>query len=406
MAKAVATCRCKTCGNEFTATTIKYNRREADKWEEWASEHLTECDNCANERIKAEREAEAQKCAELAKEADLPELTGSPKQIAWAERIRINFYLPSMEHIEKMKASLSTYTENRQEIIERQPDIAEKLQKRLDELKVFATWLFSKSESTFWIDNRDWFAIPESKGIETIKRVFMERFKSEFIPEEIREEEQAREKEKNTIIEPENKSHAVICVVTCSGNAVTVKSDYDSEMPKVVKAHGYRWNGSVWGRKMNYSTGSAEDRAIEIANALLVAGFPVKIDRELADRAVNGDYTSEHRRWVSRKPNTDRLVINMEHDNFDLTNKARRISGASNYGPLTVPVSSWEEVEEFARLYDFRFSPGATEAIDKLKSMTVKTSVKAGEQAVYVEEDLKAILNSSRDVLDDLREND
>jgi len=228
------------------------------------------------------------------------------------------------------------------------------------------------------------------------------RFDFDRAMESKRAEEVAEET--TVTLQPEEQQETVLCTVEYTEKEVTVKSEYSANMPPVVKGRGYKWNGSVWWHAISFATGSAEDRAVEIANALLVAGFPVRIDKALAERATNGDYEPEHRRWISRKTGTEQLVVNMERDNDDLEKKARAISGAAAYGKIVIPVSAWQEVEEFARLYDFRFSPGATEAIEKFKSSLVKTSVKAGEQAVYAEGDLKTILNSSRDVLDDLRE--
>lgn len=42
MAKATAECTCKTCGKVYTATKICRNRRDADEWEQWATEHYKE----------------------------------------------------------------------------------------------------------------------------------------------------------------------------------------------------------------------------------------------------------------------------------------------------------------------------------------------------------------------------
>lgn len=55
MAKARATCTCKTCGNTFEKTAEKRNRTECDNWERWAEEHFDECPSCYGRRM---REAE------------------------------------------------------------------------------------------------------------------------------------------------------------------------------------------------------------------------------------------------------------------------------------------------------------------------------------------------------------
>lgn len=86
MAKASITCKCPECGAEYTWMKTCYNRREADSWEAWAagqSDRL--CPECYR---KAQREAATKAGAEQARKDRLPALTGSEKQIAWAEAIR------------------------------------------------------------------------------------------------------------------------------------------------------------------------------------------------------------------------------------------------------------------------------------------------------------------------------
>ena len=56
MAIAKATCRCAICGEEFEYRTYRRNRREADSFEAWAAEHITECPDCRQARIKRERD--------------------------------------------------------------------------------------------------------------------------------------------------------------------------------------------------------------------------------------------------------------------------------------------------------------------------------------------------------------
>ena len=67
--------------------TVKSSRRDADIWEKWAVSYYDECDDCKQKR----REDTAAQLAAEAKEAGLPELTGTPKQLVWAEQLRAEF---------------------------------------------------------------------------------------------------------------------------------------------------------------------------------------------------------------------------------------------------------------------------------------------------------------------------
>lgn len=105
MAKASVEMVCPTCGNEFTWSTTCYNRREADKWEEWADGQERECPECYAETMRKKREAEAQEAMEKAKnnlfgiDIDALDLKGSEKQNDWAKKILAKF----IADLEKMK---------------------------------------------------------------------------------------------------------------------------------------------------------------------------------------------------------------------------------------------------------------------------------------------------------------
>ena len=97
MAQATAICVCKHCGNEFEVSTIKMNRKLADSWEQWASTAYDCCYEC-EKKIRAEENA---RCAEEAKEMGLPALNGSQKQVAWAEKIRMDMMKDMERDLEK-----------------------------------------------------------------------------------------------------------------------------------------------------------------------------------------------------------------------------------------------------------------------------------------------------------------
>lgn len=124
MAKATIEIRCAECGAIFTHSKTCYNREQANSYEEWAKDNITICPEC----FKAQKAAEklSKILAWLGNE-ELPALTGSEKQIAWTEKIRL-------EKLDYLKTIIPS---------------TEKNQKLLSEILSKAT------ESRFWIDNRD-----------------------------------------------------------------------------------------------------------------------------------------------------------------------------------------------------------------------------------------------------------
>lgn len=130
MAKATATCTCKTCGKEFEVSAIKYNRREADSWAVWASDHYIECDDCYKARLAKERDAENTRAAEAAISSGLRDLEGSDKQVAWATTIRQKALQKVADDCEMSIAVL----------IARAPVVR---------------WASNQTDARWWIDHRD-----------------------------------------------------------------------------------------------------------------------------------------------------------------------------------------------------------------------------------------------------------
>lgn len=86
MARAIANCKCEKCGETFEKIAFKYNRTEADKWQEWAEENCTICPDCWR---KETQEKDAVKVAEIIERLKLPEITGkSERQIKFANDLR------------------------------------------------------------------------------------------------------------------------------------------------------------------------------------------------------------------------------------------------------------------------------------------------------------------------------
>lgn len=104
MAKATVTKICPTCGREFTWPNTCYNRREANRWEEWAEGQERECCECYAETMRRNREAEAAATLKEAKnnpfgiDIDALPLPGTEKQTAWARKIAAEFVVDLAKH--------------------------------------------------------------------------------------------------------------------------------------------------------------------------------------------------------------------------------------------------------------------------------------------------------------------
>lgn len=80
---------CGNCGKTYEARSRQRNTTTARAWEDWASENMEICPECyAREKRKKELEAIRDRAMEWMGDHPLPELTGTPRQIAWAEDLR------------------------------------------------------------------------------------------------------------------------------------------------------------------------------------------------------------------------------------------------------------------------------------------------------------------------------
>ena len=61
---------------------------------------------------------------------------------------------------------------------------------------------------------------------------------------------------------------------------------------------------------------------------------------------------------------------------------------------------------DFARIHDYKITAGAEKVMQAYRDKVAKVSVVKGADAEYKEENTKDVLNSSRDILEDLREED
>ena len=94
----------RKCGHQ-EVINIGGKCSERDRKAEWEERRL--CYDCWKAEQQAKREAENKAAAEAAKENNLPELSGSEKQIAWAETIRSAMFNSAQEIEIKSKELLA-----------------------------------------------------------------------------------------------------------------------------------------------------------------------------------------------------------------------------------------------------------------------------------------------------------
>jgi len=216
-------------------------------------------------------------------------------------------------------------------------------------------------------------------------------------------------------IQPENKQYNTIAEIKVSDDMVTVYYPRNDEFYSIVKKQlNYTWSGSEWYKEISYKTGSAAERAAELGNRLLNTGFPIMIlDPEIRRKAIKADYEPEHHRWIARRISGDYedwFSISWTRDN-DMYHEARRLPQSRYSSPdVVVKAEYYIEIQEFAELYDFRFSPGAKELIKEARERerTIQENTitvnPAEPKEVEHKNGLREILESSGEILEDLKD--
>ena len=330
-------------------------------------EHLADdvCPHCRAEKEDAENSA-------FEESYSLPGLDGSEKQIHWARTIRKLFF----EKMEEEKGGTEP------------------------ELYGQAVQFFGrKTAAKWWIDNRDW----SPNGL-------IDKFYEEIVSVELNAvRDNADAGEDPTIVCPENEVSKDIAHVYVLDGDVVVRSPKNDTIRNTVKAHGLRWDSEyqVWRLSMDIMNGNVEDRIAEIGNALLSEGVIVKIeDESLRTRAVNGEFEQRTERWIITDKEYN-IRIYWEY-NPSLYARIKALPGARyEDGGVTVKARYFAEIRDFADLNDFKISPGAEKLLSKAEQADLekaRTTIKKAEKAAPKTKDVKEIMSSSRDVLDDLRD--
>jgi len=396
MAMASVSVTCSACGEEYTATKKCYNRADAERWELYMSggeENL--CPQCwVAEKKQAEtakRAEQSESHAEEAAKRNWATLIGSEKQVAWAETLR-------MEAFKLIYYSAGDCTYKSEPITDENADAVAN-----DIIYFFE----SKTDVRTYIDNRDktaqqWYDLIGSQSYKDGDQPNSDVFGVV---------ESVSKISKNTV-EPEGRKHPGTVEIKTTEASVMAKYERNEAFNALVKSLGYGWDAvnKAWVKKISAYTGSAEDRAAELGNRLLLSGFSIRAEcDELRHRAVVAEYEPECRCWV--KIVTAGLCLGYfsiswprEFKHFYASTKhlhgAKWVSSS-----MVVPIEAYKEVEDFAEINGFRLSEGALKAVTAYKESMNPPVVPTAPITPELKDKLSLILESPGEVLDDLKDN-
>lgn len=364
------TIRFGACGHEATISMIG---KGSDRERKIA--YLEECGLCP-ECYKAmmkdkEREAEKEKYADIDSALEFygfAELEGTEKQIKYATNLRrekIGHQLAGMR-------SGEVFVEN--------PE---------DESTVrdWIEWMANITQSKWWIEN-DSLEVGE----------MYEQYKKS-----------AKVEASMQTIYPENVDCNNVCTITEENNQIALESDKDAEIVGLCHELNYKWTGGRWKLNVTSRKGNVSDRIVELAHKLLLNGFPVKLDKALAKRAVNGDYEPINPRWIVAGKN-GKVLLYFERGG-SIYDNARKLSSAvwdKEMGAVSVSAKYYEEIRDFADMHCFNITSDAMALLDDEQSRfecSSRTTIAGTLNHIQQKDGLVDLLNS-RDVIEDLQDED
>lgn len=355
-----------SCGHEAPIAFDRGTTREKKQWLIKRAEESGLCPDCRRKDREAKRRKAYIEAKKIAEEKGYLELIGTPKQVEWAETIRRTKLREAYDGLERGKNK--------------------------EAWNNLITRLISQTEATWWIENRN--ISPADIGRRWLKE------EQNKIPEEVKKEETTY---------PEEQKTATVAEIRKTAEAVEVNSDKDQLVIDTVKACGFRWRDRVWKMNIDPLNDSPKDRMAEVGNRLLAAGVPILIyDKDVREKAIKGDFEPRHFRWIFANEDPERVYIKWPRSE-DYYREARAIPSSkwvSGVG-VAVKAAQYDKIKDFAESYGFAITTGAAKLMEKAKekeacaSRVIPATV---ERKLEKENKLQDILKSSRDVLDDLKD--
>jgi len=348
--------KCAECG-EAVYFNVGKNRRDTDRYAEWLESQDRLCSDCEEkQRTAANAEAAAKNAA-----SGLPALTGTDKQIAWAETIRANklevIRMARAGELQKMylEAYWGTvrgiaYDDYAMEINDPFVDYA-------------CSLLTAQTSASWWIDSRD------ARVGFILKDLFV---KHPPVNDELEQIPEAKaEALAEATIRPESPLTETVAEIRARENSVEIVfPEKREDFWKLVKKQlGYDWSGSTWKRVLSDTNGTPADRAAEAGNRFLAAGFIIRIfDPAIREAAVNASFEQECTRWIFARTKgeyTGWFAVNWKGRDERLFSAARRLKGSKYDKPsVVVPPEQFDEVLDFAGMYEFRLTAMAQELVE------------------------------------------
>ena len=380
-----------TCGHE--GSIVLHGSRKERNWR-CEKEFSGLCPDCYIKSLEADNLQKAKKA-----QADgMVVLAGSAKQVHWANQIRDNM----IEHIDEALDCLHSAV-----------DRAENDSKFMEHYDMLMETRFLLTQITgakWFIDCSEFSPMREVSVKRMLSRLrLLFGLRPEDNANEVLKEKPARVDD-NTILRPENCTHDGWVELTITRNTVNARYENDETFKKIVKSNGLSWDSStyMWRLSVGEMEGSNVDCVAELASKLLASGFAVSIpDDEAWHKTITGDYIPRSYRWISES--CGEYIIHYPKADSIADTAVRRIIGYCKWDGFKrgfrASRTKTKSIRDLVRLYDFRMSADAQNLANNFETaMDAATMVEPVVRNNDGRDGLRDILDSSRDILDDLKD--
>ena len=364
--------QCAECGKDVPV--VGRNRADADRLAAWHAKQGHICADC-EAKHRAEENAKA---AEANAQAGLPALSGSDKQVSWAETIRATMLadLQGLRPLVLIATKAIAANDDLDEAEQQIRTIINTLDGRarnlyphwtaelaheittIERLDALQAVISKQQKAAWWIDHRD---VRFDRIAASMRDAIDAEFQVETTSPEV--SQMAAEAAESAIIRPVGQLKSeIVTEVRLVGKTIKVSFPAKREdFRNTVKALGFTWNGlDAWTRTLDFRAGEPEDRVAEVGHRLVAAGFAVVIHDETARApAIDGSFKPEQTRWITKgsvAPYDGWSKITWRRPD-DLYEAARSLPGARyKDGAVFVPPGAIEAVFEFSQRYGFSMS--------------------------------------------------
>lgn len=322
-----------SCGHSGTV-----NLNGPGKSREWQIRKMESglCPDCLADR----RAGEAAAAAKESAEDGLPELTGTEKQVEWAERCRANF-MKSVKKLGPVPAKWRTVD----------------------------AYLRSIRSASWWIEHRN-----HTPG--TVFPLLREQAeawheKRQLAAADRQDMEAVATESGDVTLRPqgEPQTETVVAMTVLEESIEIVPPEFNDDFTQQMRRLNFTWQRDARTYRIKYAFrfGEFPEFAAYAASALLSAGFVVRVPREVARRIGAGGIKPPPAVWILRKGQT--FAVYFDRDRGDFYHEIRRIPGCRwTEGSGRVGVEHFADIIDFAEQNQAFLSPGARKLIELGKS--------------------------------------